>query len=172
MALNARCREVEQRVAALEHSVIVQPQEFESFQNLEERVAALEPAVLDLLTFAEAQSEWHDELNAVVDREREKRGAEKLHTTPLWHARISERVATLEQVTAGPPEGPGFGQLEQRVAALEQHPGNPAAHPDLCTVASHLGVLKRLQALEELCAGCKEANELIESMPLPREELD
>ena len=51
-----------------------------------------------------------------------------------------ERVATLEQVTAGPPEGPGFGQLEQRVAALEG-----------------------------LCAGCKEANELIESMPLPRE---
>ena len=56
---------------------------------------------------------------------------------------VEQRVATLEQVTAGPPEGPGFGQLEQHVAALE-----------------------------ELCAGCKEANELIESMPLPREELD
>ena len=56
----------------------------------------------------------------------------------VWAKQIEQRVATLEQVTTGPPEGPGFGQLEQRVAALEK-----------------------------LCAGCKEANELIESMPLP-----
>ena len=31
---------------------------------------------------------------------------------------------------------------------------------------------RRMAVLEELCAGCKEANELIESMPLPREESD
>ena len=84
---------------------------------------------------------------------------------------LEERVATTESTLAQWQATVWAKQIEERVAALEQHPGNPAAHPDLCTVASHLGVLKRLQALEELCAGCKEANELIESMPPPWEEL-
>ena len=78
----------------------------------------------------------------------------------VWAKQIEQRVATLEQVTAGPPEGPGFGQLEQRMAALEQM-------ADILNLKE--SIFKRVAALEELCAGCKEANELIESMPLPRE---
>ena len=85
----------------------------------------------------------------------------------VWAKQIEQRVATLEQVTAGPPEGPGFGQLEQRVAALEH---SVIVQPQ--EFESFQNLEERVAALEELCAGCKEANELIESMPLPREELD
>ena len=39
--------------------------------------------------------------------------------------------------------------------------------------AERLAVIEeRLETLEELCAGCKEANELIESIPPPWEESD
>ena len=87
------------------------------------------------------------------------------------HTDLRTRVATLEQVTAGPPEGPGFGQLEQRVATVERERRHNAISLAMAEVFL-VDLEQRVAALEGLCAGCKEANELIESMPLPGEELD
>ena len=57
-------------------------------------------------------------------------------------------------------------ELEERVATTE----STLAQWQATVWAKQIE--QRVAALEELCAGCKEANELIESMPLPREELD